>query len=87
MVLWYVALAAAAITLVRQRARWQRLFVLGAFAAGLLFLFALVEGNVGTLYRHRTMTLPSVLLLAAPTLEGLWSVWRARSGTGASYHV
>jgi hypothetical protein len=49
------------------------LYVLGVF-----FLFGLLEGNVGTLYRHRAMLVPYVVTLAAPTLLWLWR--RARLG-------
>lgn len=71
MLFWYVALAAAGGTLIRERRRWRALFVMSAFAIGLLMLLSLAEGNVGSLYRHRAMTQPWILLLASPRLVSL----------------
>lgn len=71
MLLWYGILVAAVRSLWIERTSWRLfgptlLFVLGALA-----VFALVEGNVGTLFRHRAMLIPPTILLAAPTLAGL----------------
>lgn len=68
MLLWYALLPAALVTLWRYRERWQFLAPTAIFVAGSLGIFALVEGNVGTLFRHRAMVIPSTILLAAPTL-------------------
>jgi hypothetical protein len=67
MLVWYVLLIAAGITLWRWRQRWRVLAPTVLFVAGTVLIFALVEGNVGTLYRHRAMVIPFVALLAAPT--------------------
>lgn len=68
MLVWYVALAAAVATAVRRREDLPDIFACGAFSLGLLVLFSLVEGNYGTLYRHRAMVLPWVILIASPTM-------------------
>jgi hypothetical protein len=68
MLVWYLALAAAAVTLWRSRSDLRDVAVPALFASGTLLVFALVEGNWGTLYRHRSMVIPVVLTLAAPTL-------------------
>lgn len=73
MLVWYVALAGAVAALWRRRKSWRRLFAVAAFAMGMLLLLALVEGNVGTLYRHRAMSVPWILLLSSPALAQLGS--------------
>lgn len=75
---WFAALVAAAGTAYATRRRWMDLLPLTSHAAALFLLLAIVEGNVGTLVRHRSMLVPFVLLLAAPTLAS-WGDWtRAR---------
>ncbi|MBI4348323.1 MAG: hypothetical protein HY553_15890 [Elusimicrobia bacterium] len=69
MVVWYVCLAAATATLLRRWRSWRELLLLGAFSFGMLLLLALVEGNVGTLYRHRGMATPWILVLSTPVLS------------------
>ena len=65
MLVWYVLLVAAGIALWRWRHRWRTLAPIVLFVAGTLLIFALAEGNVGTLYRHRAMVIPFVALIAA----------------------
>lgn len=77
MLLWYGLLAAALVTLLRWRNRWRFLAPTVIFVAGSIGIFALVEGNVGTLFRHRAMVIPSTILLAAPSLW--WAFDRART--------
>jgi hypothetical protein len=79
MIVWYVCLAAAAHTAWTHRSD-RRLYVPALFAAGTLLVFALVEGNWGTLFRHRSMVIPLVVVLAAPTL--LAAVGRRWAGFG-----
>jgi hypothetical protein len=71
MLVWYIVLVAAAIALWRWRRRWRTLAPLVLFVGGALLIFALAEGNVGTLYRHRAMIIPFVIVLAAPVLIGV----------------
>lgn len=66
--LWLVLMLAAIVTLIWQAPRWRLLMVPGLFVAGLLIFLALAEGNVGTLFRHRGMIIPTTALLASPTL-------------------
>lgn len=67
MLLWYLCLAFAAVGVVRT---WRegRLAQL-AYPLMILFmlfgLLSLVEGNVGTLVRHRAMVVPFVVILGA----------------------
>lgn len=78
MLLWYALLAGAAMTAWRMRREWRTILVPGIFAAGLLFVFAMVEGNWGTLYRHRSMVIPTVIVLAAPTVLEAMKALRAQ---------
>lgn len=71
MLLWYVVLGGAIMTVWSQRRRWDSLFAHALFLGTLLFLLALGEGNVGTLFRHRAMAVPAAILLASPTLVAL----------------
>lgn len=67
LILWYGILAAATMTVLRERAKWPQLAVPVLYVAGMLFLFAVAEGNWGTLVRHRTMVIPPLVALATPT--------------------
>lgn len=42
------------------------------------FAYALVEGNVGTAYRHRAQVLPLFFLFTAVGLRDLWGAWMER---------
>lgn len=87
MVLWYLIAACAAATLVRWRSSFAYAAPVGLFIAGILLVLALAEGNVGTLYRHRSMVIPATAMLAAPTLllfvqaarNAARGAWRRRS--------
>lgn len=72
MLLWYVLSAAALVTTWQRRREWRDLLPLVLFVTGVLAIFSLVEGNAGTLFRHRAMIVPAVAALAAPTLLGAW---------------
>lgn len=78
MVPWFLVLAAAGATVYVRWRRWPELFPLVSAAALLLVLMAIVEGNVGTLVRHRSMLIPFMIALAAPTLTSWWDVVLAR---------
>jgi hypothetical protein len=73
MVVWYLLLIAALISIWRWRHRWRTLAPIVMFVCGTVLVLALAEGNVGTLYRHRAMVIPFVALLAAPTIASLFS--------------
>lgn len=55
------------------------LLVLSALGA-VLVSYALVEGNVGTAYRHRAQIMPLALVYAAAGMERAWRAMRARRG-------
>lgn len=77
MLLWYAVLAAGAVSLWRNRAQWRELTAIVVFAAATLAVFAVFEGNTGTLFRHRAMTIPFVILVASPVLASSgWLVWQ-----------
>jgi hypothetical protein len=71
MIVWYLCAIAALIVLVRERRDWRRLTPLFLFIGGTLAVLAVAEGNVGTLYRHRAMVIPFVIVLAAPAFVRL----------------
>lgn len=71
MLLWYVSLVAALVVLIRERRRWRAFAPLVLFVVGTLMVLALAEGNVGTLYRHRAMVIPFVVVAASPGLVQL----------------
>jgi hypothetical protein len=68
MLAWYLVLIAAIIGTWTSRRRWRELFIVVAAAAGVFAVLAVAEGNAGTLFRHRAMLYPFVLILASPVL-------------------
>ena len=76
MVAWYLLLALAAWSFWRFRRHWWALTPWALFIGGLLLVFTLAEGNVGTLYRHRSMLVPAVAVLASPGLVAAWDLVR-----------
>ena len=69
MLMWYLVAVAAPISLWKERRRWRDWFPVAFFSLVLFGLFALAEGNVGTLYRHRAFgVMPFAAILAGPTL-------------------
>jgi hypothetical protein len=77
MLLWYVLMVAAAVTLVRARDRRWLFVPPVVFVLSFLVSMALTEGNVGTVFRHRAMVIPFVIVLAAPSL-----LWLGRLAVG-----
>lgn len=73
MLVWYLALGSALFVLIRYRQAWGSLVPLIFFVGGTLIIFVLAEGNVGTLFRHRAMVVPFVLILAAPAFAAVLS--------------
>lgn len=68
MIFWYAVLAIMPFSLWRHRRRWRLFAPLLLFALGIFAVLTLVEGNVGTLYRHRSMAIPFMIALASPGL-------------------
>jgi hypothetical protein len=68
MIVWYACLVGFAATLARERRRWAALAPLALFLIGMLALFSIVEGNWGTLFRHRAMVVPTLIAIASPSL-------------------
>lgn len=67
MLLWYIFVVLSVLGLVRvfQRGVWTVLVYPGIMTAFLFGLLSLVEGNIGTLVRHRAMLIPFVVALGA----------------------
>lgn len=85
MLLWYLFLALAALGLAVHWRSWQRYVHLLGYLAGVLLLFAIGQGNFGTLIRHRsTMLVPFVVIFSGAGAAWLWSYVRARRGTPAT---
>lgn len=84
---WYVIVAAMTWTAWRFRSRWRYFAPCLLFVAGLLVLFALVEGNVGTLLRHRALFMPFAIVVASPALSALMSGAAGLSSAAASSKV
>jgi len=79
MLAWYVVQSLVVVGLVAyRRARWREFFLPVVFSGGLVFVFSLIEGNVGTIYRHRVMLFPGAFPIAAMGAVWLWSAWRSR---------
>ena len=80
MLVWYALLAGAVWTVARHRSEWRRLAPILIYTGGVLAIFSLVEGNIGTLHRHRSMLVPYVVMLASPGVIALGeSIGRARA--------
>jgi hypothetical protein len=79
MTAWYVMLILAVIGLVASfKADWRRLMLPILFTGGIICVLGLVEGNVGTIFRHRAMLMPTTFVAAGMGLTWLLA-WRARS--------
>lgn len=77
MVAWYAAILLLPYSLYRERRRWRSYLGPLLFVGGTLLIFALVQGNWGTLFRHRAMVIPFVFVLAAPGAIALIDRMRA----------
>jgi hypothetical protein len=68
---WYALVALVVLALVvHGRRRWRELFLPLAYGGGMVLIFSLIEGNVGTIYRHRAMLMPPAFAVA-----GLGLAW------------
>ncbi|MFN8522555.1 MAG: hypothetical protein U0821_05550 [Chloroflexota bacterium] len=56
------------------RSHWRTLFMPIVFWGGLVFVFSIIEGNVGTIFRHRAMLMPAGFTVGAMGL--FWLVDR-----------
>jgi hypothetical protein len=73
MLAWYGLLAATLLGLkLSLRCHWRDLVLPVGFAAGWVVALALTEGNTGNIFRHRSMLMPFVFLVAAVGLLWLW---------------
>jgi len=85
MFVWYGVEALGLLSLwLYRRQRWRQLFLPVVYVGGLVFIFSLIEGNVGTIYRHRAMLAPPAFAMAGlglVWLEGWWTTRRV--GVGA----
>ncbi|MFT4037916.1 MAG: glycosyltransferase family 39 protein [Thermomicrobiales bacterium] len=65
MLCWYVAVTFAVVALiVSWRAQWRAYLPIVLYVGGISLLLALTQGNLGTLVRHRSMIIPSVLVFS-----------------------
>jgi hypothetical protein len=78
MLFWYVLVGSALFSIWKGRSQWRSLLPAVAFCGGTLLALALIEGNVGTLYRHRAMVVPLTVMLSAPVLASLGARLRMR---------
>lgn len=75
----YIVIAAALFTVRRAGAAWRGVVTLGVFTFVMGAVFVLAEGNVGTLLRHRTMSImPFLIVLGVPSLLALADRLRRR---------
>lgn len=78
MLLWYGAMAAAALGLaLSYKQTWRDLILPLGFAGAWIVALALTEGNTGNIFRHRSQFMPFVFLLSAVGLCWLWTRWRS----------
>jgi hypothetical protein len=78
MLLWYAALVGAFVVVVRRSPPWPLLVPIVFFIGGTMTVFVLAEANVGTLFRHRAMVVPFVLILAAPAFASAVTALQGR---------
>ena len=76
---WYGALALGALGVFVRRQEWRRYLYLAAYIGALLLVMAIAESTTGTLLRHRTMVIPSLLVLSGAGASWLWQRLRGRS--------
>jgi hypothetical protein len=79
MTAWYVMFILAVFGLVTSfKADWRRLLLPILFTGSIICVLGLVEGNVGTIFRHRAMLMPTTFVAAGMGLTWLLAQ-RARS--------
>lgn len=80
MLLWYVVLAAAVWGAYRERRRWPDFAPTLLLFVTIMGVFAVVEGNLGTLFRHRGIVIPLAIAIGAPALQQWLSLVRGWLG-------
>ncbi len=71
--IWYLLLIAAVLGGIAHKRSWRRWYMLVLYVAGVIFILAIIEGNVGTLVRHRAMlVMPFVFIFSAAGMAELW---------------
>jgi hypothetical protein len=70
MLLWYLCTILGLLGLVVSGKRWPQLVLPLGYVVAIALLLAMVEGNVGTLYRHRAMLIPFATIFSA--VGGIW---------------
>jgi 4-amino-4-deoxy-L-arabinose transferase-like glycosyltransferase len=76
---WYgVQVLVVAAIIGWRKERWRELSLPLAYGAGLTFVFSLIEGNVGTIYRHRAMLLVPAIAVAGLGFDWLLVRWAQR---------
>ena len=78
MLLWYVALVLALTGGLTHWRRWQSYVHILGYIGAMLLIFALIQGNLGTLVRQRGMIIPFTLIFSGAGAAWLWDRWRAR---------
>jgi len=76
---WYGLQVLVMIAIVAwRRELWREMALPLAYAGGLTLVFSLIEGNVGTIYRHRAMLLIPVFAVAGLGFDWLLGWWAQR---------
>jgi hypothetical protein len=85
MLAWYGASLFAAMAVARHWRRWREYVHLVGYVGGIVLLLAVTHGNAGTLFRHRSMIIPVVLVFSGEGAVWMWSRWHlclaGRGGT------
>ena len=76
---WLVILGALSWSLWHERGSFRSILPIVLYVLGMFGVLTLTEGNWGTLFRHRAMITPFVLVLASPGLLAL-AGWLSRRG-------
>ena len=79
MLFWYLVLLVMPWSLWHERRHWREFATTLLFTGGVLGIFALTEGNFGTLYRHRAMVIPFGIALSSYGLLQLARAAQPRS--------
>ncbi len=84
MLAWYLVEALVVVAIVAcGRRRWRELLLPVAFGGAMVLIFTIIEGNVGTIFRHRSMLMPPAFVIAGLGLVWLRGRWAERRGTVA----